>query len=161
LPLASTPEGGQLLRMFCQPENPAGSGSRPKKSTYCWRTKKGTPTTGLPLVTASSSVIVMVAVEREPRPAPAGSLRAFSLHGAADLLTRAARLSPHRLGLHGPTSRPRASPCSRAWSRRSGSRPSGRPSTQSQGRARHLRQAQPHRPLHRAQPSLIPTLRGR
>src|SRR5713101_3222826 len=65
----------QLLSPFTQALNPGGSGSRPRKSMYCWRTKKSVLSIGFgPLVT-SLSVMVTVAVACAPRVAPEGPLR--------------------------------------------------------------------------------------
>lgn len=47
----------QLLSTSSQPANPGGSGSRPKKSMYCWRMKNDALTTGLPPVTGVLEVV--------------------------------------------------------------------------------------------------------
>ena len=67
--------GAQLLIVLVQPAKPGGSGSRPRKSMYCWRTKKLVLSIGLVPFTTSLSVIVTVAVDCAPRVAPLGPLR--------------------------------------------------------------------------------------
>src|SRR6266849_2850163 len=64
----------QLLMVLVQPANPGGSGSRPRKSMYCCRTKKFVLSIGLGPFVASLSVIVTVAVDCAPRVAPEGLL---------------------------------------------------------------------------------------
>src|SRR5689334_16021967 len=66
----------QLFRILCQAAKPCGSGSRPRKSMYCWRTKNGTVAIGLVGV-ASLSVIVTVALEGALRLIPTGLLKAM------------------------------------------------------------------------------------
>src|SRR5260370_42424936 len=65
----------QLLIVLVQPAKPNGSGSRPRKSRYCWRTKKLVLSIGLGPFVASLSVIVTVAIDCAPRVAPEGLLR--------------------------------------------------------------------------------------
>src|SRR6266480_1007763 len=65
----------QLLMVFTQPAKPGGSGSRPRKSRYCCRTKKSVPSIGLGPVVVSLSTIIAVAVDWVPRVAPDGLLR--------------------------------------------------------------------------------------
>src|SRR5437867_11867843 len=65
----------QLLIVFTQALKPNGSGSRPRKSMYCWRTKKLVPSIGFGPFTVSLSMIVTVAVDGVPNVAPVGLLR--------------------------------------------------------------------------------------
>src|SRR5712692_9621766 len=65
----------QLLIVLAQPAKPGGSGSRPRKSRYCWRTKKFVLSTGLGPVVVSLSTIITVVVDCEPRLAPEGLVR--------------------------------------------------------------------------------------
>src|SRR5207249_9317935 len=65
----------QLLIVLVQPSKPNGSGSRPRKSMYCWRTKKFVLSIGFGPSTVSLSVIVTVAVDGVARLAPVGLLR--------------------------------------------------------------------------------------
>src|SRR5438876_11759674 len=65
----------QLLMVLTQPANPGGSGSRPRKSMYCWRTKKLVSSIGFGPFTVSLSLIVTVAVDGVPNVAPVGLLR--------------------------------------------------------------------------------------
>src|SRR5215813_14673544 len=65
----------QLLMVFVQPANPPGSGSRPRKSIYCWRTKKFVMSIGLGPFTVSLSLMLTVAVDGLPKTAPDGLLR--------------------------------------------------------------------------------------
>src|SRR5438552_6507939 len=65
----------QLLIVFTQPANPGGSGSRPRKSMYCWRTKKFVLSIGFVPFVASLSMMVTVAVDCAPSVAPEGLLR--------------------------------------------------------------------------------------
>src|SRR6266849_3746122 len=67
--------GAQLLIVLVQPANPGGSGSRPRKSMYCWRTKKFVSSIGFGPFTVSLSVIVTVVVLGEPSAVPLGLLR--------------------------------------------------------------------------------------
>src|SRR6266571_1399195 len=67
--------GAQLLIVLVQPANPGGSGSRPRKSMYCWRTKKFVLSIGFRPVIASLSVMVTVAIDCAPSVAPEGLLR--------------------------------------------------------------------------------------
>src|SRR6266852_6186891 len=64
----------QLLMVLTHPAKPGGSGSRPRKSMYCWRTKKFVPSIGFGPLLTSLSVIVTVAVDCAPRVAPLGLL---------------------------------------------------------------------------------------
>src|SRR5258707_15778372 len=61
--------------VLVQPAKPGGSGSRPRKSMYCWRTKKFVLSIGLGPVIASLSVVVMFALNCAPSGAPEGLLR--------------------------------------------------------------------------------------
>src|SRR5229473_482950 len=65
----------QLLMVLVQPANPGGSGSRPRKSMYCWRTKKLVLSIGFGPFVLSLSMMVTVAVDCVPRVAPEGLLR--------------------------------------------------------------------------------------
>src|SRR5712691_8521480 len=67
--------GAQLLMVMVQPAKPGGSGSRPRKSMYCWRTKKFVLSIGLGPLTVSLSMMVTVAVDCAPKVAPLGLLR--------------------------------------------------------------------------------------
>src|SRR6266850_364031 len=67
--------GAQLLMVLVQPAKPNGSGSRPRKSMYCWRTKKFVLSIGLGPFVVSLSMIVTVAVDCVPNVAPDGLLR--------------------------------------------------------------------------------------
>src|SRR6266550_2904670 len=67
--------GAQLLIVLVQPAKPNGSGSRPRKSMYCCRTKKFVLSIGLGPFVASLSMMVTVAVDCAPRVAPEGLLR--------------------------------------------------------------------------------------
>src|SRR5258708_38066997 len=65
----------QLLIVLIQPARPGGSGSRPRKSMYCWRTKKFVLSIGFGPLLLSLSMIVTVAVDCAPKVAPEGLLR--------------------------------------------------------------------------------------
>src|SRR5712692_10112648 len=65
----------QLLMVLTHPAKPGGSGSRPRKSMYCWRTKKFVLSIGFGPFTRSLSLMVTVAVEGVLRVAPEGLLR--------------------------------------------------------------------------------------
>src|SRR5229473_7113334 len=65
----------QLLMVLVQPANPGGSGSRPRKSRYCWRTKKFVLSIGFGPLVPSLSMIVTVAVDGVVIVAPVGLLR--------------------------------------------------------------------------------------
>src|SRR5258707_6013603 len=67
--------GAQLLMVAVQPARPGGSGSRPRKSMYCWRTKKFVLSIGFGPLLLSLSMIVTVAVDCAPKVAPEGLLR--------------------------------------------------------------------------------------
>src|SRR5436305_4647805 len=60
----------QLFKISIHPANPPESGSRPRKSMYCWRMKKDGSTIGLLPVDLSLSTIVTTAREVEPKNAP-------------------------------------------------------------------------------------------
>src|SRR5258708_4962333 len=61
--------------VLVQPAKPGGSGSRFRKSIYCWRTKKLVLSIGLGPVVVSLSTIITVAVDCVPKLAPDGLLR--------------------------------------------------------------------------------------
>src|SRR5712692_7355659 len=65
----------QLLMVLVQPANPNGSGSRPRKSMYCCRTKKFVLSIGFGPFKLSLSTMVSVAVDGVPKDAPDGLLR--------------------------------------------------------------------------------------
>src|SRR6266705_1654840 len=65
----------QLLIPFTQELKPKSSGSRPRKSMYCCRTKKLVPSIGFGPSTVSLSMMVTVAVDGVPKLAPVGLLR--------------------------------------------------------------------------------------
>ncbi len=67
--------GAQLLMVAVQPAKPGGSGSRPRKSMYCCRTKKFVLSIGFGPFVASLSMIVTVAFDCAPSVAPEGLLR--------------------------------------------------------------------------------------
>ena len=58
--LDPTLAGAQLLIVLVQPAKPGGSGSRPRKSMYCWRTKKFVLPIGFGPLVVSLSVMVTV-----------------------------------------------------------------------------------------------------
>src|ERR1700687_5633130 len=65
----------QLLMALVQPAKPGGSGSRPRKSRYCWRTKKFVLSIGFGPFVISLSMMLTVAIEGVLRVAPEGLLR--------------------------------------------------------------------------------------
>src|SRR5207245_9366023 len=65
----------QLLMVLTHPAKPGGSGSRPRKSMYCCRTKKLVLSIGFGPFVTSLSMIVTVAVDCAPSVAPLGLLR--------------------------------------------------------------------------------------
>src|SRR5258708_3937566 len=82
----------QLLMVLAHPAKPGGSGSRPRKSRYCWRTKKFVLSIGFGPFVSSSSMMVTVAVDCDARAAPLGLLRLIvklSVPSAYESLTMA------------------------------------------------------------------------
>src|SRR2546425_12548837 len=65
----------QLLMVFTQPAKPGGSGSRARKSMYCWRTKKFVLSIGFGPFTVSLSTIVTVALDGAASAAPEAPIR--------------------------------------------------------------------------------------
>src|SRR5439155_25050460 len=61
--------------VLVQPAKPGGSGSRPRKSIYCWRTKKFVLSIGFGPLLLSLSMMVTVAVDCAPSVAHDGPLR--------------------------------------------------------------------------------------
>src|SRR5260370_22261871 len=65
----------QLFMVLVQPAKPGGSGSRPRKSRYCWRTKKLVLSIGFGPFVTSLSMMLTVAMEGAARVAPEALLR--------------------------------------------------------------------------------------
>src|SRR5260370_37787121 len=61
--------------VLVQPAKPGGSGSRPRKSRYCWRTKKLALSIGFGQFVTSLSMMLTVALEGVLRVAPEALLR--------------------------------------------------------------------------------------
>src|SRR5260370_15661546 len=61
--------------VLAQPAQAGGSGSRPRKSMYCWRTKKFVLSIGFGPFVTSLSMMLTVAVEGAAKVAPEALLR--------------------------------------------------------------------------------------